>query len=57
MSSRKGRPTDNPKTTEIKVRATTDDKEKLRFCCEKTGMNQYQVVMEGINRIYGELSK
>lgn len=55
MSSRMGRPTDNPKTTEIKIRATQSDKEKLRFCCEKTGKTQYQIVMDGISRIYNEL--
>lgn len=57
MGSRIGRPTNNPKTTEIKVRATEDDKQKLKFCCEKTGMTQYQVVMKGINRLYEELKK
>lgn len=56
MSSRMGRPTDNPKITEIKIRATLSDKEKLRFCCEKTGKTQYQIVMDGINRIYDELN-
>ncbi len=55
MSSRMGRPTDNPKTTEIKIRATQSDKEKLKFCCKKTGKTQYQIVMDGIDRIYNEL--
>lgn len=55
MNSRTGRPTDNPKTTEIKVRATLNDKEKLKYCCEKTGKTQYEIVMQGINKVYKNL--
>lgn len=55
MSPRIGRPTENPKITEIKVRATKDDKEKLMFCCKKTGKTQYQIVMEGIDEVYRKL--
>lgn len=57
MSPRTGRPTDNPKKTEIKIRATKEDKEKLLYCCEKTGMTQYEVVMKGINTVYNELKE
>lgn len=57
MSPRTGRPTDNPKTTEIKVRATKADKELLVECCEKTGKTQYEVVMDGINMVYDKLKK
>lgn len=55
MSPRTGRPTDNPKSEIIKVRATIDDREKLLFCCEKTGMTQYEVVMKGIEKVYNEI--
>lgn len=57
MSPRTGRPTSNPKITEIKIRATKDDKEKLLYCCEKTGKTQYAVVMEGIDKVYKEIKK
>ncbi len=57
MSPRTGRPTSNPKVTEIKIRATKDDKEKLLFCCAETGKTQYEVVMEGIDKVYKELKK
>ena len=57
MSPRTGRPTSNPKTTEIKIRATKEDKEKLVFCCSKTGKTQYQVVMEGIDAVYEKIKK
>ena len=52
-----GRPTLSPKTTEIKIRATKEDKEKLIFCCSKTGKTQYQVVMDGIEIQYERIKK
>ena len=55
VSPRTGRPTTNPKKSEIKVRATKEDKEKLVYCCEKTGMTQYEVVMQGIDKVYNEI--
>lgn len=57
MSPRTGRPTSNPKITEIKIRATIEDREKLLYCCEKTGKTQYQVVMEGIDKVYQQIKK
>ena len=51
MSPRTGRPKiDNPKSEQIKIRATKQDKELLEKCCEITNKTQYQVVMEGIQK-------
>lgn len=55
MSPRTGRPTQNPKSEIIKIRATVSDREKLLYCCEKTGMTQYEVVMKGINEVYNKI--
>ncbi len=57
MSPRTGRPTDNPKTEEIKIRATKKDKELLRECCEILKQTQYDVVMKGIKKVYAEIKK
>lgn len=57
MSPRTGRPTDNPKTEEIKVRATKQDKELLKECCQKLNQTQYDVVMNGIKKVYAEIEK
>lgn len=57
MSPRTGRPTTNPKISEIKVRATKEDREKLLYCCEKTGKTQYEIVMEGIEQVYQKIKK
>lgn len=56
MSPRTGRPkSDKSKHYEIKVRATKEDREKLLYCCEKTGMTQYEVVMQGIDKVYNKI--
>jgi hypothetical protein len=58
ISPRTGRPkADNPKNNIIKIRATKSDREKLLYCCEKTGMTQYEVVMMGIDTVYKELKE
>lgn len=57
MSPRTGRPTSNPKTEEIKVRATKEDKEMLKECCEKLNKTQYEVVIDGIEKVYAEIKK
>lgn len=57
MSPRTGRPTNNPKTEEIKVRATKEDKELLRECCDKLNKTQYDIVMDGIRMVYSEIKK
>lgn len=50
-----GRPTDNPKNQSILIRATKEDRKKLLFCCEKTGMTQYDVVMQGVEEVYKKI--
>lgn len=55
LSPRTGRPTNNPKNEVIKIRATKDDREKLLYCCEKTGVTQYEIVMQGIDKVYNEI--
>lgn len=56
MSPRTGRPkSENSKHYEIKVRATKEDREKLLYCCEKTGMTQYEVVIQGIDAVYNKI--
>lgn len=57
MSPRTGRPTENPKSDIIKIRATKEDREKLLYCCEVTGKTQYEVVMEGIEAVYQKIKK
>ena len=58
MSPRTGRPKSiNPKSEQIKIRATKQDKELLEDCCNVTGKKQYEVVMDGIKKVYAETKK
>lgn len=57
MSPRTGRPTDNPKTEEIKIRATKEDKALLKERCKRLNRTQYDVVMNGIKKVYAETEK
>ena len=58
MSPRTGRPkSDNPKSEQIKIRATKEDKELLEKCCALLNQTQYDVVMNGIKKIYAETEK
>lgn len=58
MSPRTGRPKiDNPKSEQIKIRATKEDKALLEECCEKLNKTQYDVVMTGIKQVYEEIKK
>ena len=49
MSAKRGRPTSNPKKEYIIVRATQQDKELLKECCQQLAQTQYEVVMDGIS--------
>lgn len=58
MSPRTGRPkSDNPKSEQIKIRATKQDKELLEKCCEIMEKTQYEVVMEGIQKVYAGIKE
>lgn len=57
MSPRTGRPTENPKTEQIKIRATKEDKNLLEECCKELKQTQYEVVMNGIKKVHAEIKK
>nr|DAV43151.1 MAG TPA: hypothetical protein [Caudoviricetes sp.] len=55
MSPRKGRPTDDPKILNTRVRLSEDDIAMLEYCCEKTGKKKSEIIREGIRKVYEEL--
>lgn len=57
MSPRTGRPTDNPKKHETRIRMSDKDIEMLEYCCEHTGKTKADVIREGIKKVYDELTK
>lgn len=57
MSAKRGRPTSNPKNDRIIVRATKQDKELLKECCQQLGQTQYEVVMDGIRMVHSNIQE
>lgn len=52
-----GRPTNNPKNEELKVRISQEEKDKLEYCMKNTNKNKSEIVREGIDKVYKELKK
>ena len=55
--SPKGRPTDDPKTLNTRIRLSEEDVERLEFCVEMTGMKKSEIIRQGIKVIYERLKK
>lgn len=53
----KGRPTDNPKTLNTRIRLSENDVEKLEYCSKQTGKTKSEIIREGIDKVYNELNK
>lgn len=55
MSSKKmGRPTDDPKTVEVKARITVSTNEKLTEYCKKSGITRAEAIRQGISLLFDE---
>lgn len=57
MSPRTGRPTDDPKVNQTRIRMSDISKGKLLFCCETLKLGQAEVIREGIERMYNQAKK
>ena len=57
MSPRTGRPTDNPKKHETRIRMSDEDIEILEYCCKVTGKTKADIIREGIRVVYAKLKK
>lgn len=55
MSSRTGRPTEDPKTHETRIRMSDKDIEMLEYCCKATGRTKADIIREGIREVYERL--
>ncbi len=53
----KGRPTDDPKNLNTRIRLSDKDTEKLEYCCKITGKKKSEIIREGIDKVYTELKK
>lgn len=57
MALRTGRPTDNPKRHDTRIRMSDKDVEMLEYCCKVTGKTRADIIREGIRKVYQELKK
>ena len=57
MSPRTGRPTDDPKTEQYRIRLSESDSQKLQFCQEQTGKTKAEIIRIGIDKVYKELTQ
>lgn len=57
MSPQTGRPTDDPKTLNTRVRLSQEDVDRLNYCSEVTGKTKAEIIRDGIKAIYNGLKK
>lgn len=57
LSPRTGRPTDNPKKHETRIRMSDDDIEILEYCCKVMEKSRSDIIREGIREVYAKLKK
>ena len=53
--SPKGRPTDDPKTHETRIRMSDEDIRMLTFCSEKLQKSKAEIIRQGIRAVYESL--
>jgi predicted DNA-binding protein len=57
MSPRTGRPTDNPKKHETRIRMSDEDVAMLEYCAKATGKSKSDIIREGIREVYNKIKK
>lgn len=56
MSNKKmGRPTNDPKTYQMRIRLSEEEKKKLEYCCMKSGKSKSDVIRIGIDKVYNQI--
>ena len=55
--SPKGRPTDDPKILNTRIRLSEEDVQRLEFCVQETGMKKSEIIRQGIKVVYERLNK
>ena len=50
-----GRPTENPKNIQTRIRMTEEEAKKLEYCAKEKNMTKTDVIILGIEKVYTEL--
>lgn len=53
----RGRPTNDPKVLNTRIRLSSADIKMLDWCSKKTGMPKSQIIRMGIRKVYEELKE
>ncbi|MEI3163005.1 MAG: hypothetical protein V8S74_06340 [Lachnospirales bacterium] len=57
MVKKMGRPTQDPKKNQTRIRMTDEEVAKLNYCSEKLNVSKTDVVNMGIDKVYKELTE
>lgn len=58
MTPRTGRPpSEDPKHNQYRIRLNNSELKMLEFCQSETGKSKAEIIREGINKVYQELSQ
>lgn len=55
--SNMGRPTDDPKIHQTRIRMTQSEWDMLEYCAKELGKTKTDIVTEGVEKIYKTLKK
>jgi hypothetical protein len=50
-----GRPTENPKNIQTRIRMTEEQAKKLEFCAKEKNITKTDVIILGIEKVYQEI--
>lgn len=50
-----GRPTENPKNIQTRIRMTEEEAQKLEFCAKEMNLTKTDIVILGIEKVYQEI--
>lgn len=57
MVAKMGRPTDNPKIIQTRIRMTKDEADILKECADILGVTKTEVIIRGIRQVYANIKK
>lgn len=57
MGTKLGRPTNNPRTIQTRIRMTEEEANILNECASKLNTTKTNVVIMGIKKVYADLDK
>lgn len=57
MAEKMGRPTDNPRNIQARIRLNKDESKMLEYCAKTLKTSKTDVIVKGIRMVYTNLKK